>query len=218
MHLLPSTFRHLALTAIGALCLCCGASSAQIAATAKHKAPKTPVAGFNPHDPKHIAKHEQAPFPPADGVVVYEDDTLTGNLWIYQKVVQLESPINDTFSYYYNFKFKDLKLKSVIAYNKDKKALTLARVAPTDKYMMRVVHEGKLNIYDDRINYIYAPKDVDRGVITISYDGIVEHLGSFLAANTKRDLIIFVNDIYQLHIDPTTLTWPELLVKIDQLD
>jgi len=83
---------------------------------------------------------------------------------------------------------------------------------------MRVIHEGKLNIYDDRVQYIYKPSDIDKNLIMVSYDGVVDDLSSFFTENTKRDLIGYVNDIYGLHLNPKKLTWQELLVKVDMLD
>lgn len=154
----------------------------------------------------------------ADGYVVYNRDTLRGFIFVSKDEVNLEHPISNELSKYYNFQLRDRSLSFITMYNHDKKPLCLTRVRPNDRNMMRLVHEGKINIYDDRINYIYDPEDIDKNMIMISYDGIVEDLSSFLTETTKRDLIDFINDVYSLKLDPKTLTWKELLIKIDKLD
>ena len=173
---------------------------------------------FNRYDKKHIGKHTTPPAEPIDGYVVYNRDTIKGSLLMYNREVQIEVPINETYSYFYSFKMRDTCLKSIQMFNKDNKPLIMARVAPGDKRMMRLVHEGKLTIFDGRRKFIYKPRDVDRGIMVVCYDNVVDDLGTFLAANTKRDLIMYINDIYGLNINPKTISWQQLLRKIDELD
>ncbi len=153
-----------------------------------------------------------------DGYIVYNRDTIKGFIELFDKDVLLEQPLDKTYSRFYNIKLKNTSLRTIMMYNTDKKPFCLTRVRPGDKRMMRLVHEGKLNIYDDRTKFIYDPADIDKNLIVIAYDDVVDDLGSFLTGNTKRDLIGYVNDIYGMKIDPKTITWKELLVKVDMLD
>ena len=153
-----------------------------------------------------------------DGYVVYKNDTLRGLIVLTDAEVQVEQPIDEQYSTFYLFHLKNTDLKTIMMYNTDKKPLCLSRVTPKDKRMLRVVHSGKLNIYDDRIAFVYAPSDIDKNYIIISYDGVVDDLSSFLTENTKRDLIGYVNDVYGIKIDPKTINWQELLTKVDMLD
>ncbi len=153
------------------------------------------------------------------GYIVYRNDTIWGEVFINQHEVTLEKRMDNKHNFIVTHKLNDLKLKTVMMYNNsDKKQLCLTRVKKDDKKMMRVIHEGKLNIYDGRIDYIYKPEDIDKNLIVIAYDKVVDDLSSFLTENTKRDLIGYINDIYGLKINPREITWKGLLVKLDMLD
>ena len=156
----------------------------------------------------------------ADGYIVYKSDTMKGLIMMYSKFeILFQKVINEDYSYYYKFNKANTDLQTIMMYNgKDKKPVCFTRIKKRDKKLMRVIHDGKLSIYDDRVGYIYDPKDIDKNLIVIAYNDTVEDLSSFFTENTKRDLIVFVNDIYGLKIDPKTITWKELLVKVDMLD
>jgi len=154
----------------------------------------------------------------ADGYLIYNDDTLKGIITLDKYSVWLERPVNDDYSFYYYFRPSDLKLKAVIAYNVDNKPLYLTRVTCKDHKLLRLVHEGKVNIYDDRFGYIYAPNQIDKNLVVISCDGKVKEMGSFFAINTKRSLIGYINHAYNLNIDPKTISWKDLLLTVDGLE
>ncbi len=153
-----------------------------------------------------------------DGYLVYKKDTIWGVVTLSKEAVSLEKKLDQKHNFLCSYNLKDLNLKTVVMYNSDNKALCLTRVTKNDKKMMRLIHEGKLNIYDGRTDYVYTPGDIDKNLIKISYDNVVEDLSSFLTENTKRDLILFVNDIYGTKLDAKTISWRDLLVKVDLLD
>lgn len=154
-----------------------------------------------------------------NGYIVYKHDTVRGEVYLTAHDVTVEKPLDRKHSFVCCFRLNDLKLKTVMMYNAaDKKPLCLTRVKQNDKKMLRLVHEGRLNIYDGRIDYIYAPSDIDKNYLVIAYDDVVDDLSSFLTENTKRDLIGYVNDIYGLNINPRSITWKELLAQVDMLD
>ncbi len=154
----------------------------------------------------------------AVGYVVYNNDTIKGYIELAKNDVQIEAPLDNKYSRFYTIKMKDKALTYMMMYTPEKRPVAMTRVRPNDKTLMRVVHEGKLNIYDDRLRNIYTPGDIDKNLILISHNGVVDDLSSFFTENTKRDLIGYVNDIYGLNLNPKAITWQELLVQVDMLD
>jgi len=153
-----------------------------------------------------------------DGYVVYNKDTMHGLIMLYRKELVMEQPIDADYSYFYKFKMKDTALKTVVMYNEDKKPVCLTRAHDKSNRLLRLVHEGKLNIYDGRIGFVYRPKDIDKYLLVVSYDGITDDLSSFLTETTKSDLIMYINDIYGTHFVPKQISWRQLLLEIDRLD
>jgi hypothetical protein len=137
---------------------------------------------------------------------------------LYRKELVMEQPIDADYSYFYKFKMKDTALKTVVMYNEDKKPVCLTRAHDKSNRLLRLVHEGKLNIYDGRIGFVYRPKDIDKYLLVVSYDGITDDLSSFLTETTKSDLIMYINDIYGTHFVPKQISWRQLLLEIDRLD
>ena len=154
----------------------------------------------------------------APGYVVYNDDTIRGIISFNKFEIYIEQPINQEYSYYYHFMQNNLHLKTLVVYNIDKKQLCLTRVKHSSTRLMRLIHEGRLSIYDDRLSYVYDPTQVDRNLIVVSYNGHVKELGSFFAAGTKRKVVNYVNNAYNLHLNPKDISWQDLLVKVDGLE
>lgn len=153
-----------------------------------------------------------------DGYVVYNKDTMHGLIMLYRRELVVEQPIDADYSYFYRFKMKDTALKTVVMYNEDKKPVCLTRVHDKSNRLLRLVHEGKLNIYDGRIGFVYRPKDIDKYLLVVSYDGITDDLSSFLTETTKSDLIMYINDIYGTRFVAKQISWQQLLLEIDRLD
>ena len=181
--------------------------------------------GRDAHIPRGIGKrdnYEELRLPGsvnrAAGYVVYNADTIKGIISFNRFDVFVEQPINKEYSYYYQFNSRNLHLKAVVTYNVDNKPLFLVRVSPKDHKLFRLVHEGKLNIYDDRFAYIYNPDQIDKNLIVVAYKGRVKEFGSFFTAGTKRNLIAHVNSIYGLDLDPRSITWKQLLMTLDGLE
>ncbi len=189
-------------------------SLAQYGKTQVTPSPESIGSGINSTSNKHIS----AISPSADGYIVYKHDTIRGLIMLSQTEVNLEHPENEGESTYYTIKFKDRNLQTIMMYNYDKKPLCLTRVKNDDKKLRRLLHEGKLNVYDDRAGYVYKPGDIDAYLIIVSYNGIVDDLGSFSGDVAKRDLIGYINDIYGLKINPRNTGWSELLRTLDGLD
>lgn len=153
----------------------------------------------------------------AQGYIVYKGDTLKGSILLSKTELFFEHHLYGGKSSYYVIKLRNPELRTIMMYNYDKKPLCMTRINPNDRKMHRLIHEGKLNIYDDWIKFIYDPADIDPFFIIVSYNGEVQELGSFASEGTRHDLIGYINDIYGLSI-PKTTRWSSLLRTIDDLD
>lgn len=190
------------------------ASRAQGGGSPKVIRPASSVAsGANSTGNKHIITTTRR----ADGYIVYKDDTIKGLIMMGQNEVYLEHPISAGYSTFYSLRLKERELKTIMMYNADKKPLCLTRIKDGDKKMMRLIHEGKLNVYDDRVGYIYKPSDIDPFYIVVEHNGEVENLGSFGSEGTRKDLIAYINDIYGMQL-PYKTGWDVLLRTMDGLD
>ncbi len=176
-----------------------------------------PAKGKTIHN--NVGRRTKASAKWADGYIVYRNDTIHGLIMLYKFELWFQVPINDDYSYFFTYSLKDPSLRTIMMYNNaDKKPLCFTRLKDNDKRLMRVLHEGKLNIYDDRIGYIYKPQDIDKNLIVVEYEGVIDDLSSFFTESTKRDLIGYINDAYGIKLIPKDISWEQLLVKIDQLD
>ena len=154
---------------------------------------------------------------PMDGYVVFYNDTISGSVIIEKKGVALETTDSGK-SYDYQFHAKDKGLQYVTVYNEDNKQLNLVRLKGNTKKLWRIVHTGKLNIYDSRRGFIYKPEDIDIKTLTVEYKGEVETYNATSADGAKKWLANYVNEAYGQNLDPTKFSWKELLIYVDKLD
>ena len=152
-----------------------------------------------------------------DGYAVYEHDTIQGRVTLTPRMV-LVAAKDSSNNYNYRFKLKKEGLESVTLYNNDNKELSLIRLQDEPKKLWRVVHEGKLNLYDDRRGFIYSPDDIDRHSLKVVWNGSAASLGYHSETDTKERLTQYVNKAYGLNLKPSDFTWKELLIYIDKLD
>ncbi len=155
---------------------------------------------------------------PAAGFVVYEHDTISGNVTLKNNVVSLHAQ-DSARAYDYTFRTKKRGLQYVTVYGNTDSSnqLNLQRLSGNKK-LMRVLHVGKLNIYDERYGFLYAPEDVDITSLTVVYNGQEDALNSSSKPKTKVWLTDWVNKVYGLELNPKDFTWRELLLYVDKLD
>ncbi len=153
------------------------------------------------------------------GFVVYERDTIQGIVTMEKNKVEIQN-IDSGKHYDYSFKTKKAGLTYITLYESDSSnnQLNLVRLQGDKKNLWRVVHEGKLNIYDKRRGFIYSPDDVDMKTIKVVYNGQSEALYAHSVSDAKRKLTEYVNTAYGSNLDARNFTWKELLVYIDKLD
>ena len=162
------------------------------------------------------AQNDQGP-QELEGYVVYEHDTITGLVTIESNAVLVESK-DAQRNYDYKFKLGNKGLEYVNVYNTDSSVLNMVRIKDGPKKMMRIVHEGRLNVYDANHGFIYKPEDIDAYSLTVVYNGVPEHIGSSSTPRTKLRLTEYVNKAYGLELNPNDFSWKELLVYMDKLD
>ena len=154
---------------------------------------------------------------PMDGYVVFYNDTLSGAVTIKKHALALETTDSGK-NYDYKFHEKDPGVQYVTVYNEDDKQLNLVRLKTDPKKLLRVVHTGKLNIYDGRRGFIYTPEDIDIKTLVVSWKGELASLHSSSVNTAKEWLTGYVNEAYGFNLDPKAFGWKELLIYIDKLD
>jgi len=154
---------------------------------------------------------------PMDGFVVFYNDTLSGAVTVAKRAISMETRDSGK-DYDYRFHEKDPGLQYVTVYNDDDKQMNLVRLKGDTKKLWRVIHTGKLNIYDGRRGFIYKPEDVELKTLTVYYNGEISSLNSSSVKKAKEWLTNYVNRAYGLSLDPRDFSWKELLIYVDKLD
>ncbi len=186
---------------------------------------KTNTTGRTNRPVRNNTKHALEPIKPntesniqGDGYLIYKNTMIRGKITLGKNFINLERKINDTENFVTNMYLTDTALKLVTIYKPGKTPLCLNRIRNTDKAMMRLVHEGKVNIFDDRILSFYATANVDKNKIVITMKDVPEDLSSTLPDRTKSKLIERINKAYALNYDANDMAWATLLQKIEGLD
>jgi hypothetical protein len=145
-----------------------------------------------------------------DGYIVYEKDTVPGVVTITHNAVSLEHPAKNTGRNYYNAMLTDPLLKAIAVY-KGRKELHMVRLSPTDKHLSRMVHSGKLMLYDRSYSFLTAD-NIDNKVIAVNTS-----TGEKSKVKTGSALTEMVNGIYGTAI-PETTSKQDLITMINRLD
>lgn len=153
-----------------------------------------------------------------EGYVVYKTDTVRGYITIDNKDVYVQQPVAAGKYVYYSYRTNNSSLKCVVLYNTEDKSMELVRLNNNDKRLWRVVHRGKVTVYDDKIGFIYEAKDIDKDNVVIIYNDEVEKMRTVFGFDVKQTLIDDINRAYGYQLDPKNYTWQQTLEFIDALD
>ena len=145
-----------------------------------------------------------------DGYIVYGTDTLSGIVTVADRSVYLEQMLDADTEYGYNPDYADSMLNEVVVF-KGNRELHMARISASDKRLYRVLHTGKLNIYDDSY-CLLSGNNINRAHIKVVSGGKVSEI------ENKDQLTEQLNMAYGLQLKHKGMTWARLLDIIDTLD
>ncbi len=161
--------------------------------------------------PDNTSKHSNSSqFYSFDGYVVHNTDTIAGVVTITHNMVALENFAGQSNIVRYTNNLKNPSLKSITVY-KGVKELNMVRLG-ADKHLSRVVHDGKLRIYDKSYEFLTA-QNIEKKLL-------VEDVatGEFVKVNSTAELINLVNKKYGLSITPDKQSREELMLMVNRLD
>jgi len=150
-----------------------------------------------------------------DGFAVYGKDTIPGIVTITKNSIYLEQASGEKHEKVYTFSYDNRNLKTVAVFD-GYKELYLSRPT-TDGKLLRVLHAGKLTIYDDHYSFM-APGNIDKTKITVAFNGQVKTPAYYLVSDSKKLLIEAANNAYGLHLQGQSYTWDKLFDYICGLD
>ncbi len=120
--------------------------------------------------PDNTARHSNsATFFSFDGYVVYENDTTAGVVTIAANEVSLEYRNIKNNRRSISYDLRDSKLHAITLY-KGPRELNLVRLNSGDKHLSRVVHSGRLNLYDHSYSFL-TTGNISRKLTLITDDG-----------------------------------------------
>jgi len=140
--------------------------------------------------------------------VIYNQDTINGSVQYKNKHFFVVS--SDT-----SLKIDpdDLGLKSLTVHKLDT-TLMLVRLTPKDRQLYRVIHSGKLDVYDTRSDFNRDARHIN--FLTIAQNGKVLPMGGF--KSQRRWLAIYINQTYGALLSPKEASWEELLAYLNRMD
>ncbi len=146
-----------------------------------------------------------------DGYLVYDRDTMSGIITMEKDRALLEQPHNAHNESVYTAKFDDRYLRAITLFEGNRE-LYLVRLSASDKHLWRLVHSGRINVYDDRSTFPTV-NNIDKANLRISYagDGVKTISG-------KAQLVDYINKVYSLHLTAKDYSWKQLFGLIDTLD
>lgn len=162
--------------------------------------------------PDNTSKHSNSSkYFSFDGYIVYESDTIAGIVTVTNSSVILERTVKQQGRNYYNVSLTDLLLKAIVVF-KGPKELHLVRLMEQDKHLSRVVHNGKLRLYDRSYDFLTA-SNVGRHLQVID-----QISGKKAKISSIKELAAQVNGTYSLTLNPETISRKELITIINRLD
>jgi len=164
---------------------------------------------------RHVSGDDLANIP-MDGYIVVGNDTLDGTITMNNRVVKLD--VKDSANdYTKKYKVRDGNIQAVVLYDNDMQ-VSFTPLNDGKPMLWRLIHSGKLNLYDYDKGFIYTPQNVDHFNLKAVYDGKIVTMSSIFQNDNKIKLVHCVNEAYGLQLNDDDYTWNELLQYIDKLD
>ena len=148
------------------------------------------------------------------GYVVYGSDTLTGMIICTDNTISLKtSALQDSTVMY---SIRDTNLYNAVLTDNGQ-TVELTRLE--DHKLYRVLHAGKLSIYDNYFSMDrYSKKFFGADSRTRRLDNRSEELNSFWTTSVKKKLVNRINEVYGLALNPKDYHKKQLLNLIGTLD
>jgi hypothetical protein len=146
------------------------------------------------------------------GYIVYGADTIWGNISVDEDRITVDLGLTTR-----KFKERDKLIHSVFL-SDDDKTLFLTRLKEKDRRFYRLLHKGKLSIYDDKYEFSYRPEDIHVSEMMLAYDGKLRPLEPFISFHNKRNLITIINKVYASNLDYRTMKWKDVYTYVRGLD
>lgn len=177
---------------------CCGMANAWLAVSIANYYKQNDMLLQSDETSKHANSGQYFSF---DGLMIYGTDTIPGIITITHSTVSLEHIATYKGRKYFSSALSDPKLKGIIVY-KGAKTLQLVRLSAADKHLYRVVHHGKLNLYDRSYSFLTASN--------VGKQMVAEREGSRIKLRSDKELIEAVNSCYNTTL-PQRMSKPELI-------
>lgn len=161
--------------------------------------------------PDNTTRHSNsARFFSFDGYLVYGQDTLYGIVTITKNEVGIEHQSIADGIRNSSYDLTDKNLRAITVF-KGMRELNLVRVLHQDKHLSRVVHAGKLSIYDRKFSFLTAT-NISRHL------RIVPSGGSIVHTNDKQELLALVNSAYGISAGAAEMETDKLFTIINRLN
>ena len=160
-------------------------------------------------------EYEETPF---EGNIIYNKDTIWGNIIFNKSTINIEYNIDSPVSKNCQYNIKNENFKTITVRNLDEKQMTLTRFNENKKRLWRLLHTGKVTLYDNGKNFIYYPYEIDKNYLKIVYGNQIKTIHSPFKRHNKKKLINIINKVYCLDIKQDDYSWDELFIYIDKLD
>lgn len=147
-----------------------------------------------------------------NGYIVYGNDTLGGILTCTDNIISLKMNMQDST---YMFNAADSNLKYIYL-NDNGQQLSMLRMP--DKRLYRVMHSGKLNIYDTYYSFDYLSKDFYNERSIVVFNGRTEKLNETFTINVKKKLIGYINEVYNTNLNDENMTRDQLLGYVQHMN
>lgn len=178
--------------------------------TAKAQSANTKTRGVDKEYEALVKKYKKL------GYIVYSGDTLRGYLLFDEHSLKYQSIKDSSTNDFTVYKYNDLNLTAAVTNNKVGSWLYWIRVEPTSKRMYRLIHSGKLTVYDDKLEFINNPKDISTSYLVIKYNNTVDKLTNILT--NRQEFVDYVNQVYHTKWVPQNMEWTDMWMQLDGMD
>ncbi|MDR3681996.1 MAG: hypothetical protein P4L41_18640 [Flavipsychrobacter sp.] len=143
-----------------------------------------------------------------EGYVVYRKDTVRGLLRFKMGAVWIE---NGMFNAAGKYKINDRHLHAITISNREGTIIKLVKFKNFNNKFYRLVHEGKMTMYDRHFVFSKEPREVDIENMVVTYDGNVKELNEKWVLGAKKKLVDEINQVYGTNISPKDYSHDELV-------